>query len=112
MKKLLHFAMFILVMTVASCGDPDPNIPSVGSGERTFSQAASVAGSHGSYWTGVIVSIILAGLIVYAGHRTYNQLKLSSRFKPDWLIRPLAWIIAFALMFAFIIHPIYQNQYY
>lgn len=109
MKNLLAFLILIITF---GCKPDVENMPTVGSGERTFAQAASVAGSHGSYWVGVVVSLVLAGLIIYVGHRTYNQLKTTDKFKPDWLIRPFAWVVAGVLLFRFIVHPIFQHQYY
>lgn len=115
LKQNLNFTLLVAFSTVCllfSCKPDVANMPTVGSGERTFAQAASVAGSHGSYWAGVVISLVLAGLVVYVGHRTYNQLSTTSSFKPDWMIRPLAWAIALVLLFGFIIHPIFQHQYY
>jgi hypothetical protein len=112
MKKILGAIVIMILM--ASCGPVDPNMPTMGSGERTFTQAAQVTFHNGTYFPGAICGIILLiGLPIFA-IRKYNRIKAgsSAMMNTDWAIVAGSFAVAIIVFWVLVMHPIFENQYY
>lgn len=111
-KTMKNFLVFLAILLTFTGCIIDPNMPSIGSGARTFSQAANAVGSTNSYWIGMVISILLAGGLALFARKKYNSLKANDKFKQDWIIPAATFIVILVELWLFIVHPIYNQMYY